>query len=169
MDVWLERLSNDTEAAIEGMSTSQLEFAPAGKWNSANILEHLAMAFGGTAKSMEEQLATGAKPNCRPATWKERVAVFVLTRLGYFPSGRKAPAFVVPEGADAETALRRFRDNLARMDRAIGETEARFGSRLDISVHPIIGPMNTHEWRKFHYMHSHHHAKQLRKLRAMAS
>jgi hypothetical protein len=168
MDVWLDRVSSETEAAIAGMGVAQLENAPAGKWSSANILEHLAKAFGGTAKVMEEQLAAGAGPASRAATWKERLSVFVLTRLDYFPNGRKAPAFVIPEGVDAESALRSFRENLARMDRAIAAAEQRWGAGIDIAVHPILGPMTAFEWRKFHYLHSHHHAKQLRALKAMS-
>ena len=92
--------------------------------------------------------------------------MFVVTKLNYFPSGRKAPAFVAPEGIDAEAALRNFRESVPRMDRAIDEVEKRWGTRDCVAVHPILGPMNVFQWRKFHYMHSHYHAKQLRNLKA---
>jgi hypothetical protein len=30
-------------------------------------------------------------------------------------------------------------------------------------MHPVLGPLNTAQWRKFHYMHGHHHVLQMRK------
>jgi hypothetical protein len=163
MDVWLSRLSDEMESALEGIGSEPLEWAPAGKWNVAKILEHLSMAFSGTARTLEEALAKSAAKVRRP-TARERIAIFVVTTVGYFPLGRKAPKFVVPTGKDGETALRQFRENLRRMDAALTSAERRWGKEL-IAVHPIIGPMTTHQWRRFHFVHTRHHAKQVRALR----
>lgn len=168
MDVWLERLSDEMESSIAGLSTEQMGQSPVGKWNVANILEHLAMAFGATAKGLEEALAESGVRKIPAAAFGQRVSVFVVIELGYFPTGRKAPAFVQPTGSDAETSLRRFRENLRRMDAALTEATQRWGSGK-IAVHPIFGPLAGRQWRKFHYIHTCHHAKQVRALRAWSA
>jgi hypothetical protein len=165
MNTWFERLKSEMDEAIGGMNNQQLEYAPAEKWNSANILEHLALAFGNTAKVFDKQLASDAKPTPRAPTLYERVGTIVVTRLGYFPGGRKAPAGVVPEGTDAETSVRSFHENLERMDRSIAAAEERWGNADKVAVHPVLGPLTVPEWRKFHYMHTHHHAKQVKALK----
>jgi hypothetical protein len=165
VNTWFERLKSEMDDAVSGMNYQQLEFAPAGKWNSANIIEHLALTFGNTAKAFDKQLALEAKPSPRSPTLYERVGTIVVTRLSYFPGGRKAPSGVVPEGTDAETALRCFYENLERMDRSLSAAEGRWGNVGKIAVHPVLGPLTLTEWRKFHYMHTHHHAKQVKALK----
>ena len=41
------------DAATNGMTEEQLTFHPEGKWSTAEILEHLSLAFGGTARGFE--------------------------------------------------------------------------------------------------------------------
>jgi len=165
MNTWFERLKGEMDDAISGMSNQQLEFAPAGKWNTARILEHLALAFGGTAKAFEKQLASDATPSPRAPTLYERVGTIVVTRLNYFPGGRKAPDGVVPTGVDAETSVRSFHENLERMDRSLAVAEQRWGNVDRVAVHPVLGPLTLPEWRKFHYMHTRHHVKQVKALK----
>jgi hypothetical protein len=168
MDVWLQRLSEEIESAVEGMSTAHLEWAPEGKWNAAKILEHLGMAFGGTAKALERTIAAGTAPVIPSPSFQQRLVIFVLTGLGYFPNGRKAPDFVQPKGIDAQSALKLFRENLRRMEQAIATAEQRWG-KIRIATHPIIGPLTAHQWRRFHYVHTRHHAKQVRALKNAGS
>jgi len=32
---------------------------------------------------------------------------------------------------------------------------------MRILDHPILGPLNIEQWRKFHAMHGHHHCRQI--------
>jgi hypothetical protein len=70
---------------------------------------------------------------------------------------------VMPEGDPGPVALERALKNLARMDTAIAAAEARWGSDGPIAMHLILGPLNARQWRKFHYVHGHHHLLQIRK------
>jgi hypothetical protein len=54
------------------------------------------------------------------------------------------------------------------MERVIADGEKRFGSRVKVLDHPILGPLTPQEWRKFHWMHAQLHVRQIERLRAMA-
>jgi hypothetical protein len=43
--------------------------------------------------------------------------------------------------------------------------EAKFGSRIKVLDHPILGPLSIDQWRRFHLVHGLHHVKQIRRLR----
>jgi hypothetical protein len=51
---------------------------------------------------------------------------------------------------------------LQRMTLALDDCEGRFGSRTKIMDHPLLGPLTAEEWRKLHWVHGRHHARQLR-------
>src|SRR5512142_2024896 len=97
---WLERVRGEIERATSGMSTAQLAWHPEGKWCTAQILEHLALAYGGTAKGVERALAGQTAE--LPRTLKDRVSTFIVVGLGYMPAGRQAPKGVVPGAGDPE-------------------------------------------------------------------
>ncbi|HTD22813.1 MAG TPA: DUF1569 domain-containing protein [Terriglobales bacterium] len=153
------------ERATAGMSTDELVWHPEGKWSSAEVLEHLALSYSGTAKGMRRVLQSDA-PNVRPATLKERLSVLVLVGLGYFPEGRKAPKQVTPRGANPEHILNQIQANLCEMDKVISDCEQRFGAKAIVLAHPVLGPINLCQWRKFHRIHCLHHMKQIQALRA---
>jgi len=51
------------------------------------------------------------------------------------------------------------------MDGMIAQCAARFGNRVKLLDHPLLGPLSAAEWRKLHVTHGHHHLKQIRRLR----
>lgn len=168
MDAWLDRTRHEIETAVAGMTPRQLEIAPEGKWSSAQILEHLARAFGSTAKMLEIQMAQGKSPDRTSPNFRQRIANFVVIDLGHLPSGRTAPSMTTPTGNDGANAVSRILENLERMRVAIGEAERRWGTGKPIGTHPILGPLTVSQWRKFHFVHTRHHMKQVRERRMMA-
>ena len=56
-------------------------------------------------------------------------------------------------------------EKIGAMDSIIAECEKRFGRRVRLLDHPILGPLTATEWRKFHLVHGMHHRKQILRLR----
>jgi hypothetical protein len=159
---WLERLRREIEEATRGLSAADWSRAPQGRWNTAQILDHLGHTYGGTAKMLETSLAAGTAPQVRAATISERWLQMLVVNLGYFPSGRKAPAFIMPHDDAGPEELQRTLGGLERMKAALAAAEERWGSREPVGTHFVLGPLNPGQWRKFHYLHGHHHVRQIR-------
>ena len=164
MDSTLQQALDAIEAATGGMSAEQLERHPEGKWPAAAILEHLSITFGGTARLMRKCLDDG-KPRGSAPTLRHTLLAFVVTGLGYFPSGRKAPEFARPKGLGAEGSMKSIRDSLMEMDEALAKGEQLFGPKLKIADHFALGPLSIPQWRRFHWVHTRHHMKQIERLR----
>jgi Protein of unknown function (DUF1569) len=163
MDGWLDRLRREIEHTTRGLGDSDWNRAPEGRWNSAQIVEHLGRSYGATAKKLELDLGAGGAPQVRPAKLSEWPARILVLQLGIFPCGRKSPAFAVPEGDAGAVALAQALSGLERMEVAIAAAEQRWGSEQAIAMHFVFGPLSAEQWRKFHYLHGHHHVLQMRK------
>jgi len=78
----LERLRQEIETAVDGMTAERWNWHPVGKW-AAEVLEHLCLTYTGTMKGFErvaaDQRALGSKP-----TW---------TGIHASPTGLQAVAF----------------------------------------------------------------------------
>jgi hypothetical protein len=166
MDSYLQRLQDTIDSATHGMDAAALTRHPEGKWSTAQVLEHLYLTYAGTVKGFGRCLQEN-RPLVHAATLKERVATLLVTSLGYFPEGRKAPERTVPQGVAAEEVVKTFAEKLAAMDALITQCENRFGRTTRILDHPVLGPLTARQWRKFHLAHAHHHAKQILRLRSM--
>ena len=151
-------------SSIDGLSESEMCRHPEGKWDTAAILEHLALTYGSTARVMQKCVRE-QRPLATSATLKHRVARGVVLRLSYIPTGRKAPKQVVPAGIGAKEARELIFANLEKMDEALAECEQRFGSKVKIADHPVLGPIRISGWRKFHLLHTKHHVKQIEALK----
>jgi uncharacterized protein DUF1569 len=164
MDAWLNRLRREIEHATSRLSEADWKRAPQGHWNSAQIVEHLGRTYGGTAKLLEQSLCTNqsASPGLRRATLKERVFQFLVVTLGQFPRGQKAPEFITPAHDAGPDALAKALGGLQRMSEALAAAERRWGPAAPVAIHFALGPMNAGQWTKFHYVHGHHHVKQIR-------
>jgi hypothetical protein len=162
MDAWLDRLRNEITEATMGLNDSEWNRAPKGRWNSAQILEHLGRTYGTTAKMLELMIGAGSPPQVRPARLTEFLLRVLIVDMGVFPSGAKSPAMVAPIGEPGPSALKRALTNLERMDAAIAAAEERWGEG-PIAMHPILGPFNASQWRRFHCIHGHHHVRQIKK------
>ncbi len=161
----LQRALDAIEEATRGMTAEQLAWHPDGKWSAAQILEHLSLAFSSTSKALERALKAG-RPATEVPTLRERAITAVVVEMGFFPSGRAAPEWTRPRGAPPETMVAMIREKLAEMDGRITECEQRYGVGI-IARHPIIGPFSARQWRRFHWVHTRHHMKQIDRLRGM--
>ena len=154
------RLAN----AIDGMTAEDLARHPEGKWSSAEILDHLNLTYRGTVKNCERCLAagkSGASSDRNSKRWQRRVVIW----LGYLPSGRKSPEPALPRGTPIPQLTTEIFENIARMDNVIAACDAQFGRGKSIAEHPILGPLTASEWRKFHWVHGRHHARQITRLK----
>jgi hypothetical protein len=161
---YLERVQQAVETAISDMTTDELLRHPEGKWCAAEILEHLARAFGTTVTHLQKCLDAG-RPSASVPTLKQWLTSTVVVDLGYFPAGRKAPDFTRPKGLPPDEVVRGIRENLQAMDAVIAECERRFGTRGKLANHPILGPLSVAQWRRFHWVHTRHHMKQIELLK----
>jgi hypothetical protein len=161
MDSHLERLRSELEDATQGLTETAMAQAPAGKWTSAQILEHLYLTYKNTNKGIAKCLEKGA-PLATQSTMKHRLKTFVVVGIGYFPVGAKAPERVLPRGMGSEEVHAAIFAELRSMDSSLNDCERRFGARTRIMDHPILGPLTTDQWRKFHWIHGRHHARQIR-------
>ncbi|HEX4664168.1 MAG TPA: DUF1569 domain-containing protein [Terriglobales bacterium] len=146
--------------ATDGLSEHQMRQHPEGKWDAAAILEHLALTYGSTARVMQKCLDEG-RPRGTSATVKHRLSRVAVLTFSYIPSGTKAPKQVAPSGIDGREALQLILGNLEKMDQALAQCEERFGKKVKIADHPVLGPIPIAGWRKFHLLHTRHHMKQI--------
>jgi hypothetical protein len=148
--------------AVRDLTPDQADTAAGGKWSVAGIVEHLTLSYSKSAAGMERRRQKGPGAPARSRTLRQRLQQFVIVTLGYFPPGRESPTAVVPTG-------RPYRDLLADLDRVFSELDASLtatgralgGSRAVLD-HPVLGPFSVNQWRKFHLVHTRHHAKQIR-------
>jgi hypothetical protein len=164
MESRLEKLNEDLESAVEGMSSEQLSWHPPGKWCAAEVLEHLYLSYAGTITGFEKVITSG-KPLATRASMAQRALTFVAVGLGHVPAGRKTPAVAQPRGLPVEKVRNEIGEKMAAMDAIIAQCEARFGRQVKLLDHPILGPLTATQWRKLHLVHGRHHLKQLLRLR----
>src|SRR5579864_1517115 len=115
MDPCLQRLQQEIAALVDGLSPEQLSWHPPGKWCAAEVLEHLYLSYTGTVKGMERLLEAGA-PQVSKKTLKNRVQVFAVISLGYFPEGRKSPKQAQPRGIPRELVQSDIEKQILAMD-----------------------------------------------------
>src|ERR1700675_255361 len=138
MDSYLERLRQELEDAIGGASPSALAQAPVGKWNAAEILEHLFLTYKNTNRGLAKCLAQGAPP-VRRASLKHRVAALLVVNLGYVPAGRKAPERATPRGMPLNKVRQAIAPELHRMGSGLDDCERRVGAGGKSKDHPCCG------------------------------
>ena len=164
----LEHIRREVERITSTMSPDDWRYAPPGKWSCAQILEHLLLSYTATTKGTQTALQTG-KPLGGQPTLKDKLATFYVARMGFLPAGRKAPKSTRPANGSGVQSLRQFNDALVAMDATLANAEKRFGRVAKILDHPVLGPMNTKDWRRFHRTHARHHLKQIAKRLKQAS
>ena len=167
MDARLDKLKQSLEFAVEGMSSQEWSWHPPGKWCAAEVLEHLYLTYTGTIKGLERVMTIG-KPLVSRASLAQRAHSLLVMGLGHIPAGRQAPAMARPKGLPIEKVRNELGAKLAAMDALIAQCEARFGRRVPLLDHPILGPLTAPQWRKLHVAHGRHHHKQLLRLRESA-
>jgi hypothetical protein len=162
MNSYLECLRHELDDAVEGASVGAMEQSPDGKWSPAQILEHLFLTYKHTNRGLAKCVETGAPLPTR-AGFKKRLARVLVINFGYIPEGRKAPERAVPQGMRLEEVRQALISELQRMDSGFDDCERRFGVRTKLMDHPFLGPLTAEQWRKFHWIHARHHARQIRR------
>ena len=160
----LVQLRKQLANAIQGMSPEDLARHPQGKWSSAEILDHLNLTYLGTIKNCERCLAarkSGGSVDRNAKRWQRRLTI----GLGYLPSGRKSPERALPRGTPVAQLTSEIFENITRMENVIAACDAEYGRGKSIAEHPILGPLTADEWRKFHWVHGRHHARQITRLK----
>jgi len=157
----LRDLSEIALGPLAGRPDADWQRAPAGKWTSAQIVEHLALGIEWSGRKFVER--RGKPPMRRrrrtPIEWLARQ--FILG-LEWYPQGMTAPEGTRPaarvERAAAESRFRAGLDLWARVTADL--LPAR---RHDLFVkHPRLGDLTAEEWLAFHVSHARHHARQIR-------
>jgi Protein of unknown function (DUF1569) len=153
-------LQRELESRAAAMSAEDTRPRQDGKWSVAEILEHLYLTYTGTIKGLNRVLEVG-KPVARRPSVKDRVRTFVVTGLGYFPEGRKAPAVTAPRALDVAMVRTQIGGQIAAMNDLLTQCATRFGGGTRLLDHPVLGPLTADQWRKFHLVHGEHHLKQI--------
>jgi hypothetical protein len=161
MDSYLERLRQELEEIMTAAGAEHLDKGPAGKWTSAQVLEHLFLTYRATNAGIAKCLEKGA-PLGTQVTLFHRVGALLVVNAGYFPRGRKSPERAVPKGMPSEQVRQGILPEIDRMDVGLEQCEQKFGECARILDHPMLGPFSVWQWRKFHWVHGRHHARQIR-------
>jgi hypothetical protein len=163
-DPSLQKALAAIDAAAGTLSGDAWRRAAPGQWNCGQIFEHLGKAFGSTAYILEKCLADGA-PKGRAQSWRQWMFTSMVLDIGYFPTGIKAPEITRPTGLPADEAVIYARETLTALDAAATRCLARFGPRVRVANHPILGGFTVPQWQRFHWRHTHHHMRQIAKRR----
>jgi hypothetical protein len=164
----LQKALDDIDSSTAGMTEEDLRCHPEGKWCAAEVLEHLALTFEHTVRGMNRCLAAGKNLGDQPSL-KQRLFHAVVLDFQHFPTGRKSPELVDPQGKlGGLEALEKVRANLIAMDQKLNECREKLGSTGRLANHPVLGPLSNEQWCTFHYVHTRHHMKQVRALRQRA-
>jgi hypothetical protein len=157
----LERLRRELEDAIDGADYIALQRGPAGKWNSATILEHLYVSYKSTNFGLAKCLEKGA-PFASSATLKQWRDKLLVVDIGYMPNGIQAPKQAIPRGLPPDEVRSNIFSEIEKIELALADCKRRFGAGTKIMDHPFLGPLTANEWSKLHLVHGRHHAKQIR-------
>jgi hypothetical protein len=163
----LERTLAMITSETAGLDENALDRHPPGKWNAAQILEHLSRTYSSTAYILDRCVEQG-RSKARRRTMRDRIGTLVVVELGMFPTGIEAPPATRPAGLPAGEAVASARASLHALGDAVASADARFGSRIPLANHPLLGPFNLRQWCRFHRVHTAHHMKQVRLLRTRA-
>ncbi len=170
MDPILSQLEDAITRSIVDLDEAAMQSRPGlsdGKWSIEQIVEHLSLTYGATATALEARLAKGTPTQAR-ASVTQRLAQFMITQCGLFPSGRRAPDGVTPvttqEHRSGPELCKIIHERLARMDQLLEETRAMFGNKQAVN-HMVLGPLSVHQWKRFHLIHGLHHVKQILSIR----
>lgn len=159
-DPWLQRALDAIDVATSALSADDWVRAAPGQWNCAQILEHLGRAYGTTAYILDKCLADGA-PKGRAPSWRQWLFAVLVVDVGYFPTGVPAPDVTRPTGLAADQALAYARETLTALDVAAARCLVRFGARVRVANHPLLGGFTVPQWQRFHWRHTRHHMRQI--------
>jgi len=157
----LSRLEPIIFNPIHGVKQVDWRRAPDGKWNLAQVIEHLAITMDVVAEGFEKRKDDAEME--RRATPAQSVLRHTMLGAGEFPRGMRAPDITLPsDDPDPELAAASFRMAVERTHALVDQwaEEKQVGTYLH---HPVLGDLNLPEWVRFHYVHSALHSRQIEK------
>lgn len=157
----LRRIREVLELETRALQPPDFERHRPGQWSTSQILEHLARTYAGTAYVFEKCLKDGAPRGAAPAA-TQRLWSFLVVTIGYLPSGVNAPEMTRPHGLAGDQALQFARESLEGLDAAATGCLQRFGPRVRVANHPILGGFTVPQWCRFHWVHTRHHLRHIR-------
>ncbi len=155
----LSRLEPMVLHPLDGVDENDWHRAPAGKWNLAQIVEHLAITIDMVATGFEHCVD---KPVMRrSATPAQSVLRHMLLGGGKLPRGLKAFETSLPsEAPDPELVAARFRMGVERTRELVEDWPEQ--RTLEVFLrHPVLGDLNLPEWVRFHYVHCGLHGEEI--------
>ena len=153
------------ERAAGALDTVTIARPAEGRWSIANILEHLTLAFRANRAAIDKALASGETRGRKPRILQAVGRVLVVD-LGYFPRV-EAPESTRPSGTiPPQETVAALREALAALDASLSRAADRFGEKARVANHPYFGGMTVPQWRKFHWRHTVHHMRQVRRRAA---
>jgi DinB family protein len=175
MNSVLATLETTLSQALDSLDAAQTQLrprasgagTPSEKWSIQQIVEHLLLTYQSTRGAIQHRLDKG-RPTDTRATRQQRIFQFVLITLGHFPEGRPAPPMVTP-GPDSkplssQQLIASVHEHLVTLDPIFDQAEKTFGDQR-ATTHQILGPLSIAQWRRFHLIHTRHHARQIRAIR----
>jgi len=152
---------------LHGLLPADYHKAPKGKWTIAQILAHLAIGTDASSAVLEQR--AGKTGMSRRSTPGQAVLRHLLLMLGKFPPGMKSPERTRPaDHPDTDLVSAQYRMGLERFGSLIETWPEEQQTNIFVQ-HPVLGDLNLKEWIRFHYVHSRHHARQIRsRLRYIA-
>lgn len=167
-DPHLGLLQSALTIAAGNMTHADLMRRPAGgKWNAAEIFEHLSLTYRATIRNLERNLRA-EKPLQAAPTFRQRLRIMLVVDLGHFPRGRESPQYALPKGIPPEQLLGEMQRGISDMDGVMVKCRTKFGDNT-LANHPILGPMTMRQWCKFHWVHGRHHLRQISRMRNQIS
>ena len=158
---YLQQATDELVRAAGGLDVATVARPAGDRWSIAEILEHLTLAFRGNGRALEKALASGELRARRPRL-RQRLGRILVVDLGYFPRAR-APEMTTPSASiPPESSLDAAREALVALDATLDRVASRFGEDVAVSNHPYFAAMSVRQWRKFHWRHTRHHARQIR-------
>jgi hypothetical protein len=171
MNPTLLQLQREIASSLRGLDANQTQLHPPAhpdKWSIQQIIEHLLLTYSSTETAINARL-TKRTPTRAQSTFRQRVFQYAVTRCGYFPLGREAPAMVMPQltthPLSGEDLTHAAAEHLAHLDPLFAEAEALFGRASQCASHAVLGPLNIDQWRLFQLVHGRHHLKQIAAIR----
>jgi hypothetical protein len=171
MNSTLHQLQREIAASLRNLRATETQLRPPSrpeKWSIQQIIEHLLLTYSSTETAIIARLVKRAATRARP-TLTHRVFQIAVTRCGYFPTGRLAPAIVTPQPTThplgGEDLAQAAAEHLAHLYLLFTEAESLFGPASQCASHAVLGPLNIDQWRKFQMVHGRHHLKQIAAIR----
>lgn len=150
----------DLLAPVTTLPASVGEAPVDGKWSIAAILEHLDLTYTMNAAAVTRRASKGPG-TARPRSLGQWFAQTIVITAGYFPSGRKSPEMVLPRGRPFVDVAPAMDMHLVDLDRQLREAALVLGDASRVLDHPRLGPLSINDWRRFHFVHTRHHVRQI--------